>query len=135
MIDIDDVVEGYWAAAMWTESCNGTVAEHEGCRGEDCDASLQDVLVEDVIRADTWRAIHELCDRFVALCEREHPGITEGLDGGQFGHDLWLTRNHHGTGFWDRGLGERGNVLTKWAHAEGEAHLTVGDHGLVYHHE
>lgn len=34
---------------------------------------------------------------------------------GQFGHDLALTRNGHGTGFWDRGLGEAGDVLTDWA--------------------
>ena len=28
------------------------------------------------------------------------------------GHDFALTRNWHGTGFWDRGLGEIGDMLT-----------------------
>lgn len=34
---------------------------------------------------------------------------------GQFGRDLALTRNGHGVGFWDRGLGDAGDVLTDWA--------------------
>ena len=44
----------------------------------------------------------------------------------QFGHDLALTRNHHGTGFWDRGLGVAGDVLTEWAQSLGELHLFHG---------
>jgi len=40
----------------------------------------------------------------------------EGLDYSQIGHDFILTRNHHGAGFWDRGLGERGERLTESAH-------------------
>jgi hypothetical protein len=38
----------------------------------------------------------------------------------QIGHDFWLTRNRHGAGFWDRGLGERGRRLTDAAHVYGE---------------
>ena len=54
-------------------------------------------------------------------------------DWGQLGHDLWLTRNHHGTGFWDRGLGGLGTSLTDIAHAMGEQHLyiTSGEAYLV----
>ena len=53
------------------------------------------------------------------------------------GHDFWLTRNHHGAGFWDRGLRELGDRLTKAAHVYGEANLYVGwDHGArVVEHE
>lgn len=32
-----------------------------------------------------------------------------------FGLDVALTRNGHGTGFWDRGIGEAGDVLSDWA--------------------
>lgn len=38
---------------------------------------------------------------------------------GQFGHDLALTRNHHGAGFWDRGLGFSGDLLSGWASSLG----------------
>ena len=45
---------------------------------------------------------------------------------GQFGHDLALTRNGHGAGFWDRGLGEAGDVLTEWAESLGELNIFHG---------
>lgn len=50
----------------------------------------------------------------------------------QCGHDLWLTRNHHGAGFWDRGYGAVGDDLTRAAHPYGEGYLYVGDDGRVY---
>jgi hypothetical protein len=48
-------------------------------------------------------------------------------DPAQVAHDLWLTRNHHGTGFWDRGLGEIGERLTKLADQLGEADVYASD--------
>lgn len=54
------------------------------------------------------------------------------IDPGQFGHDLLLTRDHHGAGFWDRGLGEFGDWLTGMAHPYGDSGLYVGDDGKVY---
>jgi hypothetical protein len=47
------------------------------------------------------------------------------------GHDFWLTRNGHGAGFWDRGLGELGDFLTKMSKPFGEATLYVSDDGEV----
>ena len=41
----------------------------------------------------------------------------------QFIHDYWLTRNRHGAGFWDRGLGDLGDRLTELAHNDGEYHV------------
>jgi hypothetical protein len=49
-----------------------------------------------------------------------------------FGHDFYLTRNRHGAGFWDRGLGDLGTALTDLAHPWGEASVYVGDDGLLY---
>jgi len=47
-------------------------------------------------------------------------------------HDFWLTRNHHGAGFWDRKLeDERGafamQLLTEASHRFGEIDLYIGD--------
>lgn len=50
----------------------------------------------------------------------------------QAGHDFWLTRNRHGAGFWDRGLGDVGDRLTALAHTFGECNVYVGDDGLIY---
>jgi hypothetical protein len=54
------------------------------------------------------------------------------LEPSQIGHDLWLTRNGHGAGFWDRGLGELGDTLTAAAQAMGTCDLYVGDDGALY---
>lgn len=58
-----------------------------------------------------------------------------GLDAGQCGHDFYLTRNHHGVGFWDRGYGEIGDRLTEAANAYGPANLVVCSGGILYHEE
>jgi hypothetical protein len=48
-----------------------------------------------------------------------HPDA--GSNAAAAGHDFALTRNRHGAGFWDRGLGDLGDRLTKAAHAYGES--------------
>lgn len=58
---------------------------------------------------------------------------VDGLDYSleQFGHDLTLTRNRHGAGFWDRGLGSIGVRLTDAAHNLGEADLYPTEDGQL----
>jgi hypothetical protein len=54
-------------------------------------------------------------------------------DDEQNGHDFWLTRNHHGAGFWDRGYPEEvGDALTKASHSTGEKSAYLGDDGFIY---
>ena len=48
------------------------------------------------------------------------------------GHDFWLTRNGHGAGFWDRGLGDLGERLSEATKARGEVCLYIGDDGLIH---
>ena len=50
------------------------------------------------------------------------------------GHDFLLTRNGHGAGFWDRGLGDVGDKLTDMAHNYGTIGLELGNNGRVYVH-
>jgi len=57
-----------------------------------------------------------------------------GYTPAQAGHDLWLTRNRHGAGFWDRGQLQKdglGRALTEFAHAYGERYVTESD-GFLY---
>lgn len=53
--------------------------------------------------------------------------VTErqGYDWSAAGHDLALTRNGHGAGFWDRGLGADGDALSDIAKALGERNIEV----------
>lgn len=55
-----------------------------------------------------------------------------GYTKSQAGHDFALTRNRHGAGFWDRGLGKAGDELTRAAHSYGECGLYLGDDGVIY---
>lgn len=54
-----------------------------------------------------------------------------GLDDGQAGHDFWLSRNGHGAGFWDRGLGDVGQALHDAAKVYGSYDLSVDD-GVIF---
>lgn len=66
---------------------------------------------------------------FFATC-RNH--IPEGMFH-QAGVDFWLTRNGHGTGFWDRGeYNGWQTFLTLEAESFGEAHVYLGDDGLAH---
>ena len=58
--------------------------------------------------------------------------LLNGITPEQIGHDLWLTRNGHGAGFWDRGLGAQGDSLTAICEALGGVDSYVGDDGLLY---
>lgn len=59
--------------------------------------------------------------------------LLDGLDMTQVAHDLWLTRNRHGAGFWDGDYPDAiGETLTELAHDMGEAYVYLGDDGKLY---
>ena len=76
------------------------------------------------------RRIRNACFDFL-VANKELLSQTE-LTNEQIGHDFWLTRNGHGTGFWDRGLGEVGDKLTESCMVVGECDVYVGDDGELH---
>lgn len=114
--NIDNILRHYVACALWS-SCND-VGEH---LDDDCDF--------DDVAPDTLAEMREDVHSFVQSASDilERTDISEE----QTGHDLWLTRNHHGAGFWDRGLGADGEALTVMAHSMGSVDLWVDDTGKV----
>jgi hypothetical protein len=60
---------------------------------------------------DSLKRTIKICLEFI--CEAEDQSLLVGVDYDTAGHDFWLTRNGHGAGFWDRGLGEQGERLTE----------------------
>ena len=49
------------------------------------------------------------------------------------GHDVWMTRNGHGAGFWDGDWDARyGAMFTKGSNCYGEFQIYLGDDGLIY---
>jgi len=46
-------------------------------------------------------------------------------------HDFWLTRNHHGAGFWDGDFDQYGDILTKLARTFSEVSLYVSKNNEI----
>lgn len=79
----------------------------------------------------------ETIERMTADCERFIKESASILDANTalypVAHDFWLTRNHHGAGFWDGDYPEAiGKALTDLAHSFGECDLYIGDDGKIY---
>jgi hypothetical protein len=78
------------------------------------------------------------CARFVAHNWRLIERTLVAADNGQnydiecMARDFWYTRNGHGVGFWDRGLGAFGEALTVAAEKCGECFIYQADDGLIY---
>lgn len=112
-MSIENMLQGYLACALWASTDEDGAPLDEG------------YSVEDFSPAARCKARDE-CVSFIALCEGEGLAI-DAIAPEQFGHDLWLTRNGHGAGFWDRGLGALGETLTKWAKAAGTCDVIETD--------
>jgi hypothetical protein len=77
---------------------------------------------------DDCKAFLSVAAPYLVVAANEH-----GYSMGQAGCDFWLTRNHNGAGFWDRGLGAIGNVLTDMAQSKafGESYVYSCGNGKV----
>ena len=119
---MSEFLDAYIECALWSSTNMDTE------KPLDDDYGVGDIADE----ALTRMAIE--CEDFQQLAE---PVLAEayqqpGYGPAQAGHDFWLTRNRHGAGFWDRGLGETGEKLTQMAKWAGPVDLYVGDDGKVY---
>ena len=58
--------------------------------------------------------------------------VIKGYNAVSAMHDFALTRNGHGAGFWDRGLGAVGEELTAIAKGFGSHEVYLGDDNLIH---
>lgn len=105
---MDAFTLGYIECALWSENLN--------------DVSVSDLSAETLGRLVADAKDFQKTNR--ALLDRAN---EQGRDDAHLGHDFWLSRNGHGTGFWDRGLGAIGTELHKNAKPYGECHLELGE--------
>lgn len=130
---LDEFTRAYLECALWASTDDGYFGEgdernnEEGAEngGDPLDANFS---LEDFAPEAIETAIKE-CREFRAYCT-EH-GL-EWSDDELAGHDFWLNRNGHGTGFWDRDMGEMGDRLSDACKSFGESNCYVGDDGKVY---
>lgn len=137
--DFEEFFVGYIECALWAETDEST---EEGGEPFDRNYGREDIAQSslDAMRrdckafADANLADLELyCQNVVRQTVRSPSNYA--------GHDLWLTANGHGCGFWDRdGVGESGrgeapeglgDRLTKASEAFA-SDLCLGDDGQIY---
>lgn len=124
--DLDAFHEGYMVCALWSSS-----------DGEE--NPLDDKYSPEDIEISTRQEMRRECARFYRdnIESLERLSELTGRDMGSHGHDLWLTRNGHGAGYWDRYMEadlphqgkakEIGDLLTIEAQAMGEYHIYPND--------
>lgn len=129
MPELDEFTCAYIEASLWSSN-----DESDDSGGKPLDTNYD---VDD-IAPDALTTIIADCQKFqsdnaadLALAYDLYPQ-REWSPESQAGHDFWLTRNGHGVGFWDRGIGEVGDRLTEASNKCGEVHLYVGDDGAIY---
>lgn len=126
---IQSFIAGYLEAALWS-STDTLPGDEDG----------EPVSLDDFEWADgEAEKLHAQCRDFIQyaaadlLQYAEDYSPAQGFDVWECaGHDFWLTRNGHGAGFWDRGLGELGDRLTKASKTFGGVDLYLGDDEQVY---
>jgi hypothetical protein len=128
--NIDDALEAYLAAALWSESPYASI-DDEGNVYPDENATQSytalNYTVDDDVSPDAVEAMRQDVSYFLAA----NAGDLLGLSLKAIGHNFWLTRNRHGAGFWDIGLGDRGDRLTEAAHAYGSSNLYLSYTGTI----
>ena len=120
--DFDEFTCGYIECALWSESIDHDTSESFDFANYDATDLSADAVAR--IKAD--------CADFQQANAADLAAYAQRFTLAQAGHDFWLTRNRHGAGFWDRGLGELGTRLSTAAHAYGSCSLALGDDGQIY---
>lgn len=106
MIEADAFTNAYAEAAIWSS----TVEEP----GTDELVPMDTYFDVSNLHPETVANMIRDCSQFQEANADDLAAFYVATDKGpeQGGHDLWLTRNGHGAGFWDRGAGEVGERLS-----------------------
>lgn len=107
--EVLEIMDGYLEAALWAEE------ERIGS------ASISDI--SDNSKIDTYKDIK--------LFLSQAGTLIDGIDPIELGRGIWFTRNGHGTGLWDMGLGDVGKKLSNIARPMGEKYVYVNDDGEI----
>ena len=124
---LDSFTQGYIEAAFFTSTGPDNVEEGLGEASFDDIApeALTAIIADCKLFQDTNAALLNVVYGTRGKYERAD------YDANRAGNDYWYTRNGHGTGFWDRGLGEAGDKLAA-ACRHHNVDMYRGDDGLIY---
>jgi len=118
---LDDFTLAYIACALW-------------CSNDDSTPSGGDPLGEEIFHCGRCARNPEEDGERLRRLQRANEALlgASGLGAELAGHDFWLTRNRHGSGFWDEDIGDVGCKLSETASSYGECNLYIGDDKRIY---
>jgi len=149
--EVRAILIGYLAAALWTEEENLNQSYKENNSREDKydDEDDYEDDIERAIKSKTSKKeftgfgtnniapdskIQAYVDIKKFILNAGVSAVSEALDdngSSRFGMDIWLTRNGHGSGFFDHGY-EFEQDLNNAAKSIGEVYLYLGDDGHLH---
>ena len=112
--DLDSFVDSYISTALWSST-----DESNDSGGDPLDDNYGP---EDLTNKAKAEMRHD-CKAFVR--DNLADLLVSGLSPVRAGQDFWLTRNGHGAGFWDEGIGDVGDRLTTASKPYGSVDLYV----------
>lgn len=119
---VSEAYPSYVGTALWSSIHYTSETDEQGTHMDDV-ADVDDISEE--CRLSFLQDISGFC--------LENWEIIRHYAPEQVAHDLWLTQNHHGAGFWDGDYPEAiGTILTDSAHVYGSVDLYISDDGKVY---
>lgn len=146
--DLDRFITAYVECALWSsnEGADDTPMNENYDAEDIAESSMTSIRADCAQFVREQAAVLDYCDETGDLPLRGEEARAKGFSDAyaMAGHDFWLTRNHHGAGFWDGDWNidlpapeggfsaQAGDVLTDAAHKFGECDLYVGDDGQVY---
>lgn len=124
--DVEAVYSGYKDAALWSSTNDRHEADPDN-EAEMLDGTDYELSDEAEIHFRT------VCADFIeSNADLVATAAEKGMAGEELGHNFWLSQNGHGTGFWDRGLGEIGDLLHEAAKKFGGDDLYIGDDDQIH---
>lgn len=125
-MELDEFTHGYIACALWLADENPGSGEWD--KFDEFFARLDPQTLERIVSD---------CEKFqlenLTLLETAYRTDNFQNTVVQAGHDFYLTRNHHGSGFWDGDWEEFGEQLSAASKKFGEFNLYVDEDEIIFH--
>lgn len=119
-----DLNKDYYLEYMWLAYMEAAKFTEEDRFNDELSTGDEFIQHNDLeFSRETKQKMLDDCQKFI----KEAGAWLDSVSPDQAGHDFWLTRNGHGAGFWDRGLGRIGDKLTAIAKSFGAVDLFVDD--------
>ena len=120
----DTAIQSYFQAALFFSN-----------EGEDGEIQMDSKYTTDDFAEETTATLTKDITSFFELLESEGllDDAKEFQSEGRIAVDFWLTRNGHGSGFWDGDYGySLGDKITHLCKQYGEQDIYSGDDGKIY---